>query len=94
VPSRRRLRILVSGRVQGVWFRASTREQALALGLDGDVRNLADGRVEIHAEGPTEAVDALVAWCRVGPSGARVAQVEVEEEPPVGAGSGFRVARE
>jgi acylphosphatase len=94
VPPRRRVRIHVSGRVQGVWFRASARERALELGLDGEARNLADGRVEIHAEGPAEAIDSFLVWCGRGPAGARVDTVAVEDQEPVGGPAGFRITRE
>lgn len=69
-------RFLVSGKVQGVFFRASTREQALKLGLSGHAINLADGRVEVVAEGDGEAVEALASWLRHGPPMARVDRVE------------------
>ncbi|MFG0315818.1 MAG: acylphosphatase [Planctomycetota bacterium JB042] len=76
---RRRLRI--TGRVQGVWYRGSTRETARRLGLDGWVRNLDDGSVEAVAEGSEAAVERLVAWCHDGPPLARVERVTVCEEP-------------
>lgn len=79
-----RLRILVSGRVQGVHFRVSLRREAEALGLAGWVRNLPDGRVEAVAEGEPAAVEALVGWCRRGPEGAVVAGVEATPEPEEG----------
>jgi acylphosphatase len=66
----------VRGRVQGVFFRASTRDRALALGLRGHARNLRDGSVEVHACGPPEALDALGAWLRQGPPRARVDALE------------------
>ena len=65
-------RFLVRGKVQGVWFRASTREQALALGLHGVARNLHDGSVEVRAFGSARALDALEAWLALGPPLARV----------------------
>lgn len=65
-------RFLVGGKVQGVWFRASTREVALRLGLRGYARNLADGRVEVLASGEAIAIEALASWLRQGPSAARV----------------------
>jgi acylphosphatase len=68
-------RFLVSGRVQGVFYRASTREQALALGLRGHAKNLSDGRVEVIASGTDAALDALEQWLWRGPSGARVDDV-------------------
>jgi acylphosphatase len=80
----RRLRVIVTGRVQGVWFRDSCREQARTLGVSGFVRNRADGAVEGEFEGPAPAVDRLVAWCREGPPRARVDDVQVTELEPVG----------
>jgi len=69
-------RFLVSGLVQGVYFRASTREQALRLQLAGHARNLDDGRVEVVAVGDAQAIDALAQWLQEGPPAARVADVE------------------
>lgn len=71
-------RFWISGRVQGVWFRAGTREQALALGLSGYARNLLDGRVEVLAQGEPAALDALQHWLQRGTPLARVERVEVE----------------
>lgn len=87
---RRRERVLVEGRVQGVWFRESTREEAERLGVRGWVRNLADGRVEAVFEGEPAAVEAMVAWTRHGPERAHVTDVRVEREEPQGEGA-FRV---
>jgi acylphosphatase len=70
--------VLVKGRVQGVFYRQSTRETASALGLSGWVRNLRDGRVEIEASGPREQLVKLLAWCNEGPPHAMVGSVEVE----------------
>jgi len=75
--ARARLHLVVSGRVQGVAFRAYTVDEASRLGLAGWVRNLPDGRVEAEAEGERSAVEALVAWCRRGPPAAMVEAVEV-----------------
>lgn len=72
----KRLQIVVSGRVQGVWYRASTRSQAQSLGLVGTVWNRLDGRVEIVAEGLEGVLQQLQAWCAEGPSGARVDALE------------------
>jgi acylphosphatase len=69
-------RFHVSGHVQGVFFRASTRQQALALGLTGYARNLPDGRVEVLACGDTAALQSLHAWLREGPAQARVSDVQ------------------
>ncbi|MDW8479973.1 MAG: acylphosphatase [Xanthomonadales bacterium] len=89
-----RRRFLVSGRVQGVFFRASTAEEAGRLGLRGFARNLADGRVEVVAEGEAEALEALARWLWRGPPLARVEAV-VETAPgeePLPA-AGFEVRR-
>jgi acylphosphatase len=81
-------RIRVTGRVQGVWYRGWTVDQARELGLSGWVRNRRDGSVEILAEGPDEALAELVRRCHEGPSAARVEGVEVEESDEA-APSGF-----
>jgi len=75
VPS---ARFFVGGRVQGVFFRASTRDRALALKLDGYARNLADGRVEVLAAGDAAALEALAQWLERGPPAARVEAVQRE----------------
>jgi acylphosphatase len=79
-----RRRVVVTGLVQGVWFRESCRREAEVLGVLGWVRNRADGTVEGAFEGPPGAVDRLVAWCREGPPRARVERVDVTVETPVG----------
>jgi len=89
---RARVRLLVSGHVQGVGFRDSTRQVAEMLHLGGWVRNVEDGRVETVFEGPAAEVARAVAWCRNGPPGARVAEVDVEAEEPVGETT-FRIRR-
>lgn len=75
------VRFVVSGRVQGVFFRASTRSEALRLGIGGHARNLADGSVEVIAGGDDEALDALEKWLHVGPPSARVDSVRREVIP-------------
>lgn len=85
-----RKRVVVEGRVQGVWFRQSTLAQAEALGVAGTVRNLGNGSVEAVFEGPSWAVDAAVDWCREGPPRATVENLIITEEPPEGL-SGFRI---
>lgn len=86
----KRVRVLVSGRVQGVFYRATCAARARELGVAGWVRNLPDGRVEAAFEGEDAAVDAMVAWCREGPPYARVEGLEVIQEEPLGE-AGFRV---
>jgi acylphosphatase len=83
-----RVRIHVSGKVQGVFFRDSARSKAGELGVSGWAENLPDGRVEVVAEGPTDAVRAMVDWCHEGPEFASVSDVEVANEDPEGL-SGF-----
>jgi acylphosphatase len=90
VEQRIRRRVVVSGRVQGVAFRAGTRAEARRLGVGGWVRNRADGSVEAIFEGDESAVAALVAWCAEGPRFARVEAVDVREETPEGL-AGFEV---
>ncbi|HEY0199486.1 MAG TPA: acylphosphatase [Rhodanobacter sp.] len=72
-------RFIASGKVQGVFYRASTREQALALGLAGHAKNLPDGRVEVLATGTTDTLDMLERWLRVGPPAAQVDTVSRED---------------
>jgi acylphosphatase len=87
----KRIRVLVAGRVQGVFFRAECARRAGERGLAGFVRNRADGRVEAAFEGEDADVDALVEWCREGPQWARVQDVETHEEPATG-DLDFRIA--
>jgi len=86
----RRVHLVVSGRVQGVFYRASCAREARARGLAGWVRNLPDGRVEVALEGPEPQVEAMIAWCRAGPPAAWVDEVEIAGEEPTGE-AGFRV---
>lgn len=85
-----RKRVVVSGRVQGVFFRDSCRARAEAAGVSGWVRNVDDGTVEACFEGETKVVEDLVDWCRSGPDAAHVDEVEVSEEEPRGE-RGFQV---
>jgi acylphosphatase len=85
-----RKRVIVSGRVQGVFFRDSVRRRAESAGVAGSVRNRDDGAVEAVLEGDEVSVDQLVEFCRHGPSRAEVASVEVTDEEPEGL-SGFEV---
>jgi len=84
VADRLAVRVLVSGRVQGVWYRQSCAQEARAHHLGGWVRNLPDGRVEAWIEGPRPDVDEVLSWCRVGPPAARVTGVEVVDVAPAG----------
>ena len=68
--------LFISGKVQGVYYRASTAKKAQALGLQGWVRNLEDGRVEVHAQGPINELDQLLTWCEKGPMLAKVRDIE------------------
>lgn len=85
-----RSRVVVHGRVQGVFYRATARDRARSLGVSGWIANRADGSVEAVFEGELAAVAALVDWCREGPAGATVSRVEEFEEEPEGV-SGFTV---
>ena len=88
--SKVRRHVVVSGRVQGVFFRDTCRNEAHRHGVAGWVFNRSDGRVEAVFEGEPSAVDALVSWCRSGPPRAVVADVEVRDEDAEGL-TGFRV---
>jgi len=83
-------RVVVRGRVQGVFFRDATRRKAQSHGLAGWVRNNADGSVEAYFEGEPDAVEEIVRFCHQGPRGAEVDSVEVTEQEPEGS-EGFRV---
>ena len=87
----KRVRVVASGRVQGVFYRASCARVARGLGLTGYVRNLPDGRVEAAFEGSDAAVDEMVVWSGVGPDLANVDRLDVVVEDPLGE-TGFRVA--
>ena len=86
-----RVRVVIEGRVQGVFFRASTRDEARARGLTGWVRNLPDGRVAALFEGDRRMVENMLAWCRQGPPYSYVAHVEVEWQPALGDMTDFRI---
>jgi acylphosphatase len=79
-----RARLTITGRVQGVAYRASAQEEGLRLGLVGLVRNRPDGSVEAVVEGSKQAVEEFIRWCRRGPPAARVADVQVAWSPPSG----------
>jgi acylphosphatase len=86
-----RVHVIVRGRVQGVYFRASARDRARQLGLSGWVRNCRDGSVEILAEGEKNRLEQLVTWCRSGPPGAVVTDLDVEWQEASGECVGFVV---
>ena len=73
--------VFVSGRVQGVFYRESTRQQAEALKLRGAVRNLRDGRVEVQVAGDEQSVASLIKWLKTGPKLAKVSNIEVKDMP-------------
>jgi acylphosphatase len=86
-----RAQVFISGRVQGVFYRARTRDQALARGLTGWVRNLPDGRVAAVFEGDREQIEAVLAWCRTGPSYAAVDEVHIDWQPHRGEFADFSI---
>jgi len=87
----KRVRVIISGRVQGVFFRAYTKEEAERLGIKGWVRNLPDGRVEALFEGEDKAVEEMIRWCHRGSPSAVVTKVEVHEEPYQGEFKDFKI---
>jgi len=89
--ARIRAELRIRGRVQGVFYRGSARQQARSLGISGYARNLDDGSVEVVAEGEEADVEKLIAWCRLGPPGARVSSVDVGRGPATGERRGFEV---
>ena len=80
----RHIDLRITGKVQGVWYRKSAVEEALRLGVTGFAMNLPDGSVRIEAEGPQEALDRFIAWCRTGPPRAVVENVKVMDGPIIG----------
>ena len=87
----KRIHLTISGRVQGVYFRQSTRIKAEQLGVSGWVRNRTNGTVELVAEGPIESLNTLADWCLSGPELARVQSVERVDEVAAGIPDGFDV---
>jgi acylphosphatase len=75
----RRVNLVITGRVQGVFFRASTQQKARELKINGWVKNLVDGRVEVMAQADADALEHFIDWCRHGPANARVDHVEITE---------------
>jgi len=87
-----RAHLIIEGRVQGVWFRDSTRNEATRLNLTGWVKNRFDGSVELIAEGTREEVKKLIEWCHHGPPGARVTMVHEIKEDYTGEFDSFRIS--
>jgi len=83
--------VIISGRVQGVWFRASTKQKAEQLGLTGWVRNASDSNVEAIFEGEEDLVKKMIEWCHRGPPSAQVAHVEVKNQDPTNSFDSFSV---
>jgi acylphosphatase len=86
-----RAHLFIEGRVQGVFYRAFTRELAHSLGLKGWVKNLRDGRVEAVFEGKKELIEQAIKECYIGPPGARVSNIDVNREPFIGDLKGFSI---
>ncbi|MDI6741928.1 MAG: acylphosphatase [Smithella sp.] len=87
----KRVHVYISGKVQGVFFRAETQRTAKGFNLTGWVRNMPDGRVEALLEGEDKNVDKMLAWCHIGPPAARVDEALAEEEPFSGEFINFRI---
>lgn len=87
----KRVHVFVSGRVQGVFFRAETQNKAISLNLTGWVRNISDGRVEAVFEGKKDNTKKMIDWCKRGPNFASVINIEVIEEPYTGEFEDFRI---
>ncbi|OLC73222.1 MAG: acylphosphatase [Deltaproteobacteria bacterium 13_1_20CM_2_69_21] len=85
--------LLISGRVQGVFYRASAQQEAMRLGLMGEIRNLPDGRVEAVVEGPKERIEEFIEWCKRGPPAAEVEHVGVRWSAARGDFRTFMVTR-
>jgi len=91
MTAKKRAHVIVEGRVQGVFFRAYTSDEAQKLGLTGWVRNRPEGTVEAVIEGDGETVDTMLRWFYEGSPGSKVTKVRVSEEPPVGDSSTFEI---
>lgn len=87
----KRVHVFISGRVQGVFFRAETQRAAMGLNLTGWVRNVADGRVEAVFEGENANVEKMLVWCHHGPPASRVQEVVVEKEIYIGEFTDFGI---
>jgi acylphosphatase len=87
------MRIIISGKVQGVYYRQSTREKSMQLGISGIVKNLTNGSVEVIASGTSDQLNNLVEWCKQGPPKAVVSSIE-SEELPYQSFDGFKIIRQ
>lgn len=88
---KKRAHVFISGHVQGVWFRANTRDKAEQLGLTGWVKNTYNGNVEAVFEGDEEIINEIIAWCHKGPSLANVSNVKVDFKDYTGEFQGFSI---
>ena len=88
-----RAELVITGRVQGVFYRGSAQDEGERLGLTGEIANLPDGSVHALVEGPKDKVEQFIAWCRRGPPSAKVEEVKVSWGEPRGDFRGFRVTR-
>ena len=86
-----RVRMKIKGKVQGVFFRASTREAAERYGIKGWVKNMSDGTVETVAEGEKDAIEKFIDWCRKGPADARVTDIDIVRQSPTGQFKDFSI---
>ncbi|MDY6970902.1 MAG: acylphosphatase [Thermodesulfobacteriota bacterium] len=86
-----RVRLIIEGQVQGVWFRDSTRHEALALGVSGWVKNRSDGAVEVLVEGAEDKAEKLISWCHHGPPAAKVSMVRKTREEWTGEFGSFDI---
>lgn len=87
----KRVHLIIEGKVQGVFYRASAMEKAVSLGLSGFVRNLSGGEVELVAEGRRENLDELISWCRIGPPNAHVTDIKSTFSTPIGEFDNFHI---
>ncbi len=87
----RRAHLVIEGKVQGVFYRASAKEKADSLGLGGYIRNLTNGSVEVIAEGKHEDINQLIEWCLTGPANARVTDIKITFSPPIGEFNNFHI---
>jgi len=85
------IHVFITGRVQGVWFRASTKQKAEQLGITGWVRNTTDGRVEAIFEGEESSIKDMIEWCHHGPPHAKIEKVEKKDQNPTNGFDGFSI---